>query len=381
MSDFINKRVLFLITQSEMGGAQRFLVNLISRLDKSRYEVSVAAGPDGNWEIFDELKKHNIATHKLRHAHRAINPIRDWRAILEIRKLIKEFNPDVLFLNSSKTTVWGPMAVNFPSKIKPTPKIIYRIGGWSFNDPRSSLGKWLWRTLEKYFAKYKDIIIVNNKHDFEQAGQFGIKPKRLELVYNGIDADKLEFFSRNEARGKLGLTNDKLIIGTIANFYPTKGLSFLLKAMSNVKSQMLNIVLVIIGTGKERDNLKLKIKNLKLENNVVLAGQLPDAYKCLPAFDIFVLPSVKEGFPWVVLEAMSAKLPIVATRVGAVPEIIEDGKSGLLVKPGKPEQMAEAIKKLLTNDFLRQELGIRAHQTVLLKFGLDKMVKRIEELL
>jgi len=101
----------------------------------------------------------------------------------------------------------------------------------------------------------------------------------------------------------------------------------------------------------------------------------------LPAFDVFVLSSVKEGFPWALIEAMSAKLPVIATDVGAVPEIIDDHKNGLIIKPGDSVGLANKIKEIIENDRLKNELGIQAHQTVLFKFELDKMVKQVEELL
>ncbi len=111
------------------------------------------------------------------------------------------------------------------------------------------------------------------------------------------------------------------------------------------------------------------------------AGKLPDARKYLAAFDIFVLSSVKEGFPWALLEAMAAKLPVVATNVGAMPEIIEDGKNGFVVESRKPELIAQKIKELIGNEHLRHELGIQAHQTVVLKFDLNKMLEKVETLL
>jgi len=137
---------------------------------------------------------------------------------------------------------------------------------------------------------------------------------------------------------------------------------------------------VIIGEGSERNYLKNLIKEKGIKNKVFLTGSLDNAWKYLKAFDVFVLPSVKEGFPWTILEAMAAKLPIVATNVGAIPEIIESGKNGFMVQPKDPEAIKKAIEEILSNDKLQQELGIQAHQTVLFKYDLDRMVKQIEEL-
>jgi len=379
------KRILFVITQSEWGGAQQFLHTLVSNLDRTRYDIVFATGNSGNGLLVDALKKINIETRKLRYLKREISPSYDLRAISELRNLIKELEPNILFLNSSKAGIIGALA----GKEFPGLKVIYRIGGWSFNDPIPWFIRQLYILAEKYTAKFKDYIIVNNKHDFDQAKKLKIRPRqKLELIYNGVDPYKLDFFEREEAKIKLAsslkqkqrnLLQSNLVIGTIANFYKTKGLTYLIQAAKIFYSQEKDskAIFIVIGGGSEKNNLELEIKNSGLENKVLLAGALPNAHKYLTAFDIFVLPSVKEGFPWALLEAMSAKLPIVATNVGGNPEIIEDRRNGFLVKPAKPEEIATALKSLADSENLRREFGIQAHQTVLLKFDQKKMIEKI----
>ena len=201
--------------------------------------------------------------------------------------------------------------------------------------------------MEWVSAKWKDVIIVNNQHDFDQAIKLRIKPrKKLALVYNGIETYKLDLMSRDEARTKLEIPADKYVVGTIANLYPAKGLEYFIRTAYHFQNKD-ELVFFVIGDGKERPELEALIKDLGLERKVFLVGQLTDAFKYLSAFDIFILSSVKEGFPWALIEAMAAKLPIVATRVGAVSEIIEDGKNGLIVEPGDPEAMASKIKEIM----------------------------------
>ena len=209
------------------------------------------------------------------------------------------------------------------------------------------------------------------------------------MIHNGIDALKMDFLSKDEARLKLSKKSAKIfqakfIVGTIANFYPTKGLSFLIDAVhllkNSISNEIPNIKFLIIGDGEEKKNLELRIKNYGLEKEIILLGQIAEAHKYIKAFDLFVLPSVKEGFPWVILEAMAAKLPIIATDVGAMPEIIENGKNGILVKPKNPQELAEAIKYLIENERILQELAIQAHQTVLFKFPIEKMIHETEKL-
>ena len=380
----LKKKVLFVITQAELGGAQKFFLELLPRLDPQKYEITVAVGKQSQTEeshFIEMLKNHGLNIFQLNWLKRDLSFlfIKDWLAVFELRKLIKKIRPDTLFLNSSKAGFVGSLASVFPGRIKNL-KVIYRIGGWTFNDPWPWWKRKFWMLLEKKSAKWKDAIIVNNKHDFQQAAKLKIRPReKVVLIHNGLDVYKNVFLPREEARLKLKV-QAKNIIGTIANFYPAKGLAVLIKAAEHFKAHD-DTVFVVIGDGKERPALKALIKDLGLERKVFLVGQLPDAFKYLSAFDIFVLPSVKEGFPWALIEAMAAKLPVVATRVGAVPEIIEDGKNGLIVEPGNPEAMAGKIKEIMDSNHLQKELGIQAHQTVLFKFEIDKMVGQIEELL
>ena len=130
----------------------------------------------------------------------------------------------------------------------------------------------------------------------------------------------------------------------------------------------------------ERKKLEELIKKHNLENNFFLVGAIADACKYLKAFNVFVLPSVKEGFPWVILEAMAAEVPIVATKVGAIPEVIENNKNGILVEPRDSKAIAESIERLLKNRSLGDELAKAGRKTVMEKFSLEKMINEIEKL-
>ncbi|HEY4507148.1 MAG TPA: glycosyltransferase family 4 protein [Candidatus Paceibacterota bacterium] len=383
-------RVLFIITQSELGGAQRFISQLLPNLSKNNFELTVATGRDGKEEL-QSLLPANTKYINTKNLRRNPNLLSDILSLFEIKKIIKQLSPDVLFLNSSKAGFIGSLSARLLKPKQRQPKVIYRIGGWTFNDPWPLWKKILYRWLEKISAKWKDYIIVNNKHDYDQAIKFGIKPrKKVELIYNGIDPYKLDFLEKDEAKIRLyeklppsekhgSFLHKGLLIGTIANFYPAKGLEYLIDAFSSIQSPTAN--LIIIGDGQGRQDLESRIKNLGLENKVFLAGHILNGHKYLKAFDIFVLPSVKEGFPWSLLEAMSAKLAVVATSVGAIPEIIEDGKNGFLAQPANAQSLAKAIKELYSNEDMRREFGIQAHQTIIHKFSLNKMVEQTKEIL
>lgn len=392
------KRILLIITQSEFGGAQRFLYELITRMDKNKYEILVASEAKGKSDFLSSLEEKGIKIKKLKFLKREINPVFDCLEIIELMKLINNFKPAYLHLSSSKAGILGSIAgfkIKFlrPKKFK-NMKVIYRIGGWSFNDPSPWWKKKMFFLAEKITAGLKDIIVVNNKADFNEALKLKIKPKKeLKIIYNGIDALKMDFLPKDEARLKIFKNISKkygktfqadFIIGVIANFYHTKGLEYFIETVKILKLNfgldLQSTKFLIIGDGAERKNLESLIKKFDLSSEIFLAGQIPEASKYLKAFDIFILPSVKEGFPWVILDAMAAKIPVIATNVGALPEIIENGKNGILVEPKSPRQIAEAIKYLNENEMIRQELAIQAHQTVLFKFPIEKMIRETEEL-
>ncbi|MFH1423468.1 MAG: glycosyltransferase [Candidatus Nealsonbacteria bacterium] len=353
-------KILFLVTQSEMGGAQRYIYEIARLLDKNVYEVMVAAGEPayakatagkGDCEFFKKLEIIGVKSIQLKQMKRTPWPWQITKSVWEIRTLLKKEKPDILFLCSTTAGLLGSMA-GFLCNRRPT-SIIYRIGGWAFRDPRAFWKNWLILAAEKLTSPLKDLIIVNSEVDRKLALKYKIVPEgKLVKIYNGIDVNSLEFFSKEEARHLLTSDFNRLLksevnkswIGCVANFYKTKGLEHLIEAASRLNLKGERFSLIIIGDGRERPKLEMLIKKYGLENKVILAGRIPDAYRYLKAFDVFVLPSLKEGFPWIILEAIAAQIPIVATNVGALPEILDEE---FLVAPGNAEALAKKIGRVL----------------------------------
>lgn len=377
-------KVLFLVTQSEFGGAQRYILEVATHLDHQKYEVLVAAG-QGNGEFFQKLQDTEVRTMYLKWMKRAPWPWQLIFSIIEIYSLLKKEKPDILFLCSTTTGLLGSISALFYKKVK----IIYRIGGWSFRDPRPFWQNKILLWAEKLTAPFKDKIIVNSEVDRQEAIKLKIcPPERIVKIYNGIDSSSLNFIPKETAqkqiwpRTTLDQIAGQLWVGTVANFYKTKGISYLIEAVHllNTKYLILNTKYLIIGDGKERQKLESLIKKYNLENQIFLLGRISDAYKYLKAFDLFVLPSLKEGFPWIILEVMAAEVPIVATRVGAIPEVIKESTEGILIKPGDSEILAEKIYWILNHREEMQSMILRAKEE-LKRFDLEKMMEETEKLL
>ena len=377
-----------------MGGAQRFLYELVTRLSPDKYDILVAAGSpfNGRDELFEKLALKNVKTTKIRDFSNTLN-FKNFLAFWEIFKLIRNFKPDILYLLSSEAGFIGSMAGSFYrffSRNK-KPKIIYRIGGWAFKEPRNIFIKKIYLWAEKISAPLKDIIITNSEFDRQLAIKNNIASQnKITTIYNGIDTNELKFLPKEEARKFIESKivslremsrRDKnyILLGTIANLYKNKGIEYLILAIAKISNDN-RFNLVIIGDGPEKANLEKLIKKKNLENRIFMIGYVPNAYRYLKAFNLFVLPSIKEGQPWVILEAMAASLPIVATNIAGIPEMIENEKSGLLVEPADSEALSLAIEKMLTHPSLSQECAKNAFKTIKEKFKTETMIRQNESL-
>src|SRR3989344_9045049 len=375
-----SKRILFVVTQADWGGAQTFIFNAAQEAMRRGFDVLLAYGGEG--ALAQKCMDAEVLTRKLKKMTRTISPLHDIGAIGELVTLMREWKPDTIFLNSSKAGVVGSIA----GRIARVPRIIYRIGGWSFNDPVSPLQKKFRLWMEQLTARLKDVIIVNSPDGVAQANIHHIRPRRTRmkvtpnvgarrtrpvqddgvvLIPNGIALSAFDtaLLPHTEAQTTLNTffsnqPSTPPIILTIANFYPAKGLSILLDAYVQLVKTFPNFRAVIIGDGEGRAALTKQRADLGLDDIVALPGQCTDAATLLRGADVFVLPSIKEGFPWALLEAMAAMTPSVATDVGGVRWMVENTVS--VVPPASAEALASALRDTL-NDITNAH--IRAAQS------------------
>ncbi|MDO8669430.1 MAG: glycosyltransferase family 4 protein [Candidatus Buchananbacteria bacterium] len=367
------KKILYVITQTEMGGAQRYIYDLATSFEAQNYDISVAVGESQDKSLISELNQKNIPIYQIKHLVRPISPLNDILAVFELRKIYQQIKPDVIHLNSSKAGVIGSLANH--SLVKISYNVVYTAHGWVFNEPMSQIKKILYWSLEKITSRPKDKIICVSEFDYQTALAYKIaKPKKLVAIHNGLDSDAITFLTKEEARKELNLPQDKIIVGTVANFYKTKGLAYFIKAISELNDE--NIVGAVIGDGDLRPELEKLINDLKLKNKFLLLGKKDKAVKYLKGFDVYISSSVKEGFPYSILEAMSAELPIVSTNVGGIGEMIASDKNGLLVESKNYKALTEKIRYLVDNKPTAQMLGKQAKKDVKEKFSKDKMIQK-----
>lgn len=343
-------KILFVITQGFWGGAQKYILDLVSGLGPN-YTVAVALGSDdaNNFEKKLTAANPNIQIYPLKHLKREISPLHDFLALFELKQLYKKLQPDIIHLNSSKAGILGSLAKT------PDTKIIYTAHGWVFLEPLSKLRKTLYRLLEQSTASYKDAIIVLSGADQKVAEeQLHINKKKLYNIPLGIP--EIQFLDKNDARQKITEQNQhidtrKLWSLTIANHYPTKGLDILIEAVDKLSPEEQNqFQFCIIGDGPERTRLQTDISLKHLENSIFLLPFIDNASTLLKAADLFTLPSRKEGLPYAILEALQAELPILATKVGGIPSLLQNSPESALITPGDPQELTKALQKFLSSD-------------------------------
>lgn len=368
-------KILYLITQSEWGGAQRYVFDLATSM-KSEFDVTIAAGVEENNTLFRILDIFNtIPRIRLKKLVREINPYKDFLAFLEIHSLLKKIKPQILHTNSTKAGVLGALAA-----IGLGIKVVYTVHGWVFLEPMPTWKRWFYIFCEKISCRLRQATILLSQKELEIAKANKLACGKIKIIGHGIETP--EFLPKEEAIKQLSLIiqqpldAQKILIGTIANLYETKDIPNLIEALKNINEKY---AAIIIGYGHELET-RSSIEKQNLSNRVFLAGGHLVADRFLKAFDIFVLPSAKEGFPYVILEAMAAGLPIVATSVGALPEMIKNGKSGLLVPPKNPEKLRSAILKIIKDKNLRVSLGKNAEIEFKQKFSKEKMISEVQNL-
>ncbi|MCK6462537.1 MAG: glycosyltransferase family 4 protein [Candidatus Pacebacteria bacterium] len=353
------KKVLFIITKSVWGGAQKYVHDIAVNLPKDKFQAAVAGG--GSGPMADKIKAEGLPYFEIKNFQRNVNILKEFLAFFEIIKILFREKPDIVHVSSSKAGGVAGLAVvvysalrrassffhqghngndsktNLPASSPSKPLAVFTVHGWAFLEDRPDWQIRLIKFASKITCLFYDKIICVSRNDYNEALKNKIAPgKKLFVIHNGVKPEDYNFEERTEK---------EFVVGTIGEAAKNKGHAYLTEAAKIVPGIKLNII-----------------------------SNIPNAARYLKNFDIFVLPSIKEGLPYVILEAGLAGLPVVASNIGGILEIIEDDKNGLLVPPADPEALARAIKKLVEDKTLRENLAKNLHEKITKEFSLEKML-------
>lgn len=371
------KRILYLITKSVWGGAGKYVYEMSTAAKEREYEVAVAAG--GKGALAEKIKGQNIRYFDVAGLQRDIAFLKPFISGLILLKILFKFKPDIIHANSPQAAGIGGMAVSIYRllTLRFNLRVIYTIHGWSFHETRPKWQNFLIRLFSRITCLFYQKIICVSHYDRLSAIKFKIAPaKKLLTIHNGIEPEETNFLPHEEARQKLGLNPNGLVMGTVGEFIKNKGQKYLIEAVKILQAAGYKPRAVLIGWGGKSAKLKAQSVKLNLQNDIKFIEDLLPAAPYLKAFDIFVLPSLKEGLPYTLLEAGLAELPIVATNVGGNPEIIEHEKTGLLVEPANEKELSKSIKRLMQDENLRKNLGQNLREKILKDFSKKEMLEK-----
>lgn len=364
--------VLYLITKSNWGGAQKYVYELAVAAKNQGHQVAVACGGTGDsgaalGQLSTKLREANITIYPIRHFERNMSPLNDLRAFFEILRLLRTHKPDIIHTNSSKAGGIGALA----ARLAGIRKIVFTSHGLTTDETwRPLWQQWLitlgtWLTL---WLSHQNIMI--STETYERARKMPAVKTHVVLIKNGVGP--IVFEKRSAARAKLAphFADDTLWIGGIGELHPNKNWPAAISAMVQLPD---SVNLIIIGEGQERPKLEALIQKLQLTPRVHLAG-FQIGPPLLTAFDIFILPSLKEGLPYVLIEAGLAELPTIASNLPGNRDIIETGETGLLVEP-TATNFATTLQMLTRDEGMRRRLGAAHKARVEKVFSAERMCR------
>ena len=359
--------VLLLITELNVGGAERIVEQLASGLARDRCNVQVACLYDPR-AIGADIQAAGIPVIDLDMRNKV-----DLRAPYRLFRLLQEGNIQVLHAHLFHANFLAATV----GRLARVPVIIatrhsVEIGG--------RYREWVNRLVRPLC----DAVVAVSRQVYEaEAHRSGVNSDKLVMIPSGVREqilDDVDQASMERLRSMWKIQPESRLIGTVGRFVEPKGYTYLLDALAKIRTQISDTKALLVGDGALRRSMEEKARELGLSDTVVFTGTRRDVPGILALLDVFVLPSLWEGLPIALLEAMAAGLPIVATAVGGTPEVVVDGVTGLLVPPRNPDALAKAVLTLLHDPGLRQKMGQAGKERVREHFSVEKMVKETEGL-
>ena len=361
------KKVLYIITKANWGGAQRYVYDLALATQAAGFDVAVAYGEDG--EMTRRLVAEGVRVLSVTGLSRDIGLLSDIRAFYGLVRLFRSERPAIAHINSSKAGGLGCLA----ARLSGVPLVLFTAHGWAFNESRPRWQKSLIWVLSGMTVALSHETICVSEAARKDLRHFPFISRKMSVIHNGIDCSTL--LPKEESRRTILPSHPEgFWIGMVSELHPTKRIQDAIDAMTIVAKEYPEAILVVIGEGSERSRLMQQIETSGLSERVFLPGFIPHASTLLGAFDIFLHTSQSEALGYAILEAGCGGLPVVAPRVGGIPEIITSDKHGLLVPPRNPRAIANALEFLMENPAHAKSIGATLQAHIRNQFSKELMV-------
>jgi len=382
-------RVIHVITRFDKGGSAENTYLTAAGLDREAYEVLLVMGPSGESEMgplerasveenLSRLRAQGVKILTFAGIVRRVSPVNDLKALFALWRLFRRERPALVHTHTSKAGILGRWA----AWLAGVPVLVHTPHGhvfWGYFGPAKTR---VFILLERLTALITDRLVMLTDQERRDHLRFRVAPEeKFATVHSGVDLRRFTAPAdeRGEVRKSLGIPDGALVVGAVGRLTAVKGHRHLLDAARAVIDRCPKTVFVFLGAGELLGVLQRQAAALGIESNVRFAGWRPDVSLAMSAFDLFAFPSVNEGMGKALVEAMAMEKPVVASRIGGIADLVNDGVNGFLVPPSDPEALADRILFLMENPDTGRRMAAKAAETAA-AYGSAAMVRKIEAL-
>jgi glycosyltransferase involved in cell wall biosynthesis len=358
-------KVVHVITKLDVGGAQETALNILTGLDRETFAPCLVCGLEtgSTGSLHHEARRRGVEVHVVPSLVRRLSPLRDLAAGYQLWRFMKRVGPDVVHTHSSKAGVLGRAAAHLAG----TAVVVHSVHGWSFRPYQPAWVQRLAVLAERLMATTCDLLVVVAEADRREGLKRGVgTPEQYRVIRNGVAINRIAAAGASAAtvRRQLGVPAGSPLVGSVMRLAPPKDPGTFLRAVALVASNRPDTRFAVIGDGPGRHDAEALAVELGVSDQVIFAGVRRDVAEVLGALDLFVLSSTSEGLPRVVVEAMAAGVPVVASDVGGVSEVVDDGVTGRLVPPADPDALAAAMLDVLDHPRTSGQLARSARAAI-----------------
>jgi glycosyltransferase involved in cell wall biosynthesis len=378
-------KILRVIARLNMGGPALHVAYLTAGLRDRGYDTTLIAGTLARGEDSMAFVAEELGIHVLRieELGREISPVRDLLATIRLARAIRRERPQILHTHTAKAGTVGRMAALLAGSRRP-PVVVHTFHGHVLRGYFGPVRSRFFLALERWLARHTTALIAVGPQVRDDLVALGVAPAdRFTVIRLGIELEERVRPSENgraETRRYLGVPDERFVVGWVGRMTAVKRTDDVLEAFRCLRESGVDACLCLVGDGPDRDRLERRATELGVVRDTLFLGYQEDVSPYYAAFDALILPSANEGTPVSVIEALAAETPVVATRVGGVPDVVREGEDGFLVDIGATDELAERLARLARDPNLRRRLGKSGRRRVLDRYAVARLLDDVDRL-
>src|SRR4051812_39912677 len=368
-----------------MGGPALHVAYLTEGLAKRGYDTTLVAGTvsPGEQSMSYVAEGLGVQVVTIPHLHREISPVQDLLATIRLSKMMRADRPTILHTHTAKAGAVGRAAALLAGRARP-PIVVHTFHGHVLRGYFGRPLTFVFRMLEKLLAHVTDALVAVSPEVRDELVALGVAPvEKFHVIRLGIELETRvpeRAEARAETRRVMGVRHDRFLVGWTGRMTGVKRTDVVLRGFALLRRRGVHATLCMVGDGPDRLRIEELASELGIVRDCLFTGYQEDVGPFFAAFDVFVLPSANEGTPVTAIEALASGCPVVATRVGGVPDVVQDGEDGILIDPGSPEQLADALVRLAGDPELRARMGESGRRRTLPRYAVSRLIDDMDSL-